>query len=65
MQGRLNGKGKEKRKDKRGRSRKSYSERMWGKQAEYFSASPKERGLKRKKQAELFRRNVRRTSRIF
>ncbi len=36
-----------------------------GEQAEYFSASPKERGRKRRKQAELFRKNVRQTSGIF
>ena len=49
----------------RGRSGRSRSERTWGKQAEYFSAPPKERQTKEERKAQNANREWGRTRGIF
>ena len=48
----------------RGRSGRSYSERTWGEQGEYFRTSPKERQMNGERKAQSTNREQRRTKRV-
>ena len=53
-----------KKEGERGGSRQSCLERTWGKQAEYFSAPPKERQTKEERKAQNANREQGRTKRV-
>jgi len=63
VQGNQNGKQRGEKEGERGGSRQSCLERTWGEQAEYFSASPKERQTKGERKAQSANRERRRTKR--